>query len=89
MINFRDFAPEVTDTGGLFKLPTLEQLSGALARANDWVAGNDVRVFNIETVVLPNIHSPGEGGSGDPQLHTSGEMHAFWYQFIRVWYQSH
>jgi hypothetical protein len=77
MISFRDFVPEVTDKGGLFKPPTLEQLSGGLARANDWVASNKVRVLNIETVVLPNIHSPGEAGSGDSQLHTSGEMHAF------------
>jgi len=88
MLNFRDFAPTVTSPGGLFKMPTLEELSACVARANEWVVDNQINVVNIETVVLPNIHMPGEEGSTDTQLHTSGDMASRWHQFIRVWYQS-
>lgn len=88
MISFRDFTPAVKDRGGLFRQPTMEELSAAVARANEWAADNDIQVINIETVVLPNIHLPGEEGSADTQLHTSGDMGSRWHQFIRVWYQS-
>jgi len=88
MINFRDFTPAVTNPGGLFKMPTLEELSAAVTRANEWVAANHIQVVNIETVVLPNIHFPGEEGSTDTLLHTSGDMASRWHQFIRVWYQA-
>ena len=89
MINFRDFTPAMTDSGGLFKAPTIEEFHQALARANEWVAENKINVINLETVVLPNIYMPGEKGSSDTQLRTSGEMYSYWHQFIRVWYQVH
>lgn len=88
MIHFKDFVPEVKDKGGIFRPPVVELFAETLIEANTWLAHNKVDVVNIETVVLPNIHSKGEEGSVDTQLHTAGEMGSYWHQFIRVWYQS-
>ena len=88
MISFKDFVPSMTSSGGFFSMPTVEQIHDSLARAKEWIAVNNLDVVNIETVVLPNIHDPGEEGSTDAQIRTSGEMSAHWYQFIRVWYRS-
>lgn len=87
MIRYKDFTPRQTAKGGIFKAPTYEELSQTLATANAWIAEKQIKVINIETVVLPNMHNMGEEGSEDVQLHTSGEMGTYWYQFIRVWYQ--
>lgn len=88
MIKFQDFVPEIKDEGGFFKSATFEQLSEPLGRANEWIANNDVEVINVETVTLPNIFNPGEEGSTDTNLRSSGEFGTYWHQFIRVWYQA-
>ena len=87
MIAYKDFVPAETSAGGWFQMPTREQLLESLARANEWISVNNLDVINVETVVLPNIHAAGEEGSTDVQIRTSGEMSAYWYQFIRVWYR--
>jgi hypothetical protein len=87
MIRFADFVPRELEKAGFFKRSVREQLSDCLQRANSWIAENHIRILNIETVVLPNISHPGEEGSIDTELYTSGEMSSQWYQFIRVWYQ--
>ena len=46
-----------------------------------------VEVVNVETIVLPNIHSPHEDGTADPSLHVSGDHGSRWYQVFRVWYK--
>ena len=88
MIQFKDFVPQVTDGGGFFRMPTIEEFSMALERANEWIAQDNVDVVNIETVLLPNMHNHGEEGSIDVHLGTSGEMSSIWHQFIRVWYRA-
>ena len=88
MIGFKDFVPGMKDRGGLFRRPEMEQLSESIREANEWISQNDVEVINIETVVLPNMYCPGEEGSTDVQLSTSGDMGSSWYQFVRVWYRA-
>ena len=88
MYGFYDFVPVVKEKAGFFKMPLMEQLAEPLERANAWIKEHKVNVVNIETVVLPNIHSPHEEGSTDPCLVTSGEFQTAWYQFVRVWYKS-
>jgi len=85
MYLFQDFFPTVTKRG--FFTTSFEPLRAAMFRANEWVDKYGVNVINIETVVLPNLHARGEGGSEDPSLRTSGEMQSQWHQFIRVWYE--
>ncbi len=87
MIDFEDFVPNMMDSGGLFRSPTMEEMSATVHRANQWVAQNNVEVVNVETVVLPNIHNAGEEGSNDASLRTPGEVQSTWHQFMRVWYK--
>ena len=45
-----------------------ESFDAALIAANQWIKENEIRVVNVETVVLPNIWSRYEEGSRDPSL---------------------
>ena len=87
-IAHRDFIPEMLDAGGLFRAPDFEPFERTLRRANEWIDNNHIALVNVETVVLPNVFSPGEEGTKDPALHTSGEMASRWHQFIRIWYRN-
>jgi hypothetical protein len=87
MLAFRDFAPKVLEDGGWLSGPAYEDFDAALEAANAWIAADSIDVVNVETVVLPNIYSPGEQGTVDPEL----GMHAgrgTWHQFLRVWFRA-
>lgn len=88
MFDYRDFHPDQLEPGGFFKVAKWEPFEAAMKRANEWVEEHEVEVINIETVVLPNIYSPGEEGSEDAKLHTSGEYGSGWYQVLRVWFRT-
>ncbi|HUG70030.1 MAG TPA: hypothetical protein VMM76_19925 [Pirellulaceae bacterium] len=88
MIQFRDFVPEMLAAPGLFKAGEYESMDAALAAANSWINEYEIKIVNIETVVLPNIWSRYEEGTTDVALGTSGEMPSHWHQFVRVWYQT-
>ena len=86
-IEVRDFVPEKAK-GSFFKSGEVQKFDAILAQVNDWIAENgNIKIVNIETVVLPNIHEAEEEGSFDTELFTGGETHSQWYQLIRVWYQ--
>ena len=87
MIKCMDFVPEQLDAGGFLRAAEHEKFGPTIARANAWITENAINVLNVETVVLPNIHLPHEEGSGDTNLHSSGDMSTAWNQFIRVWYR--
>lgn len=86
-VHFRDFAPKMLVAPRLFKAGEYETMEEVLVAANQWIKEHDVRVLNVETVVLPNIWSRFEEGTADAALGTSGEMPSHWHQFIRVWYE--
>ncbi len=86
MLRYIDFVPKQLAEPGFFAPGEHEDFNAAVAAANDWLAGNKVRLINLETVVLPNIWSRWEQGSADASLHTSGENPSRWHQFVRVWY---
>jgi hypothetical protein len=85
MIGFEDFAPRLLKSG--FFSREFESFEAALAGANEWIDSSGVDVVNIETVVLPQIWSKGEGGTTDVDLRVNGEWTTTWHQFIRVWYK--
>jgi hypothetical protein len=89
MIQFKDFVPKQTvlmqkERTGLIPKFTYESLDACIAAMNVWAREEGVNILNIETVVLPNMHSPVEEGSQDVALRDF--QGAVWYQFIRVWY---
>jgi hypothetical protein len=87
MLRYQDFVPKMTRPAAFLSPAEHESFDVALAAANQWIKENEIRVVNVETVVLPNIWSRYEDGSNDTSLGTSGESPSFWHQFIRVWYE--
>ena len=87
MIRFKDFIPAKTAPGGLFSIGKYDDLNAAIDDANAWIAAQQADVFNVETVVLPNIDAPREEGSTDSSLSTP-DGHAQWRQLVRVWYRA-
>lgn len=86
VIAFQDFVPEQLKAAGMFSLASYETFAAALQAANTWLADERVRVINIETVALPNFHNSNEEGPQDVNLVVI-DGHAYWHQFIRVWYE--
>ncbi|MFY0607882.1 MAG: hypothetical protein JXR10_14280 [Cyclobacteriaceae bacterium] len=83
----KDFVPEKSK-GGMFKSGKIQSFQEILEEANQWIKENsDVKVVNVETILLPNIHESDEEGSMDTELYTAGESSSNWYQFVRVWYR--
>jgi hypothetical protein len=87
MLRYQDFVPKQTRPAAFFSPAEHESFDAALAAANDWIKENDIRVLNVETVVLPNIWARFEQGSTDPALVTDNGVPVHWHQFIRVWYE--
>ena len=87
LLKFKDFVPNQKSYNIWTGRSKIEPLSYALQDANSWIARHpNIELINIETVVLPNIHSSKEEGSQDPELRHDASMAVNWYQFIRVWY---
>lgn len=85
-ILYKDFVPPQTAPGGFLSSGRYASLDAAVREANAWVSAAGVQVLNFETVLLPNPFSTGEEGTADSNLRTSGDISAFWTQFVRVWY---
>jgi hypothetical protein len=62
-----------------------EALPATVARANQWVSEAGLKVFNVETVVLPNIYLAQDASK--TRLRTSGNLDSNWHQIVRVWYE--
>lgn len=83
----KDFAPKKSK-GSLFKSGAVQNFDEVMTAVNSWLAENpSIKLLNVETVVLPNIHEKDEEGSQDTELWTGGESSSQWYQVFRVWYQ--
>lgn len=86
MIAYEDFIPQQTSGPGFFSSAEYQSFDEALRAANAFVAGRELKVLNVETVVLPNVWNTSEEGTTDASIRTSGDMASTWHQFIRVWY---
>ena len=87
MLQFKDFVPKMLSPPGFLKRAEFDSFDAAAQAAARWIENKGVRLVNIETVTLPNMHSHYEDGSTDAALHTRGEMQSSWHQFVRVWYE--
>ena len=88
MLRYKDFVPKQIAAPGIFDAGEHESFDAAVIAANKWLSESDVKLISIETVVLPNIWSKWEEGSGDASIGTSGDSPSRWHQFLRCWYQS-
>lgn len=87
MIAYKDFAPQASSPGSMLKRSEFESFAAAVAEANRWIGSANVRVTNVETVVLPNIWLNHEEGTTDASLTTAPDWATSWHQFVRVWYE--
>ena len=85
LLKFKDFFPVQKSKNiwtGRGKYGTLQH---ALQDANAWITAHpEIELLNIETVVLPNIHSHREEGTEDPELKEEASAGAKWHQIFRV-----
>lgn len=86
MLCYRDFVPQQKRPPGFFRQGEHESFDMAVQAANDWLVVQQVKLVNLETVVLPNIWNRWEEGSSDASLATGGDHPSHWHQVLRVWY---
>jgi hypothetical protein len=94
MIQFKDFAPRITDRGPFGGPSEYESFSEVVSAVNQWIASTTIQVINVETVVLPDRI---EGTSDDVYgVTTSNAFHPVMisqglaincFQCVRVWYR--
>lgn len=84
-IVYKDFLPKLLKYKPEEKILEFEPFPNLVKSVNVWTKVNDVNIINIETLVLPNIFSTREHGSGDTCLITN--QTTAWHQIIRVWYR--
>lgn len=91
MLAFQDFKPKLVKSAGYFGKPAVfEPIDATLRSANEWLTENEVKVMNVETIVLPlyhrNLPTPGKlKQSFMPQGNYRDPLG--WLQFVRVWYE--
>jgi len=84
IIGYKDFLPAVLKSG--FFSTAHESLQVAVVRANEWIAAAGVKVIGVETIVLPNLAEVDD--ASQVGIRTSGELSSYWYQVVRVWYET-
>ncbi|HEY9622942.1 MAG TPA: hypothetical protein V6C78_21470 [Crinalium sp.] len=94
MIQYKDFAPRITEQGPLGGPSDYESFSEVVSAVNQWIESATIQVINVETVVLPDRI---EGTSDDVYgVTTSNAFHPVMisqglaincFQCVRVWYR--
>jgi hypothetical protein len=88
MMGFKDFVPKLLEKAGFLGEPEFESLGAVVNRCNAWLEANpNLRIVNVETVVLPNLHHRFEEGSQDVNLREDEDFTTPWNQFVRVWFE--
>ena len=94
MIQYKDFAPRITERGPFGGASDYESLSDVVSAVNQWIGSAAIQVINVETVVLPDrIEGTSDGVYG---LTTSNAFYPVmisqglvinYFQCVRVWYR--
>ena len=87
MLRYQDFVPKMTKPAAFLSPAEHESFDAALTAANRWIKENEIRVVNVETVVLPNLWTSGSMGTADGNRILQPGFAQSWNQFIRVWYR--
>lgn len=94
MIQYKDFAPRITERGPFGGPSGYESFSEVVSAANQWIESTTIQVINVETVVLPDrIEGTGDGDHGVttsnafyPVMISQG-LAVKYFQCVRVWYR--
>lgn len=78
-IAYKDFAPLLLKKAFLGN--EYEDLTGMVARVNEWIAQDGIKVINIETVIMPVRKK----STSEPYLYDQDQS---MFQAIRVWYEA-
>lgn len=94
MIQYKDFAPRITERGPFGGASDYESFSDVVGAVNQWIGSAAIQVINVETVVLPDrIEGTSDGVYG---LTTSNAFYPVmisqglainYFQCVRVWYR--
>lgn len=94
MIQYKDFAPRITERGPFGGASDYESFSDVVSAVNQWIGSATIQVINVETVVLPDrIEGTSDGVYG---LTTSNAFYPVmisqglainYFQCVRVWYR--
>lgn len=94
MIQYKDFAPRITERECIGGPSGYESFSEVVSAANQWIESTTIQVINVETVVLPDrIEGTGDGDHGVttsnafyPVMISQG-LAVKYFQCVRVWYR--
>jgi len=94
MIQYKDFAPRITERGPFGGASDYESFSDLVSAVNQWIGSAAIQVINVETVVLPDrIEGTSDGVYGVttsnafyPVMISQG-ITVNYFQCVRVWYR--
>jgi hypothetical protein len=94
LIQYKDFAPRITERGPFGGASDYESFSEVVSAANQWIESRTIQVINVETVVLPDrVEGTDDGGYGVasgngfyPVMISQG-LTINCFQCVRVWYR--
>jgi hypothetical protein len=94
MIQYKDFAPRITERGPFGGGSEYESFSEIVSAVNQWIGSQTIQVINVETVVLPDriegtsddVYGVKTSNSFYPVMITQG-ITINCFQCVRVWYQ--
>lgn len=94
MIQYKDFAPRITERGPLGGPSEYESFSEVVNAVNQWIESTTIQVINVETVVLPDriegthddIYGVTTSNAFYPVMISQG-LAINCFQCVRVWYR--
>ncbi|MCU0527875.1 MAG: hypothetical protein MUF72_24030 [Elainella sp. Prado103] len=94
MIQYKDFAPRITERGPFGGPAQYESFSEVVSALNQWIASTTIQVINVETVVLPDsLKSTSDDvygvtvSNGVYPVMISQGVTVNYFQCVRVWYR--
>ena len=94
MIQYKDFAPRITERGPFGGASEYESFSEVVSAVNQWIESATMQVINVETVVLPDrIEGTSDGvygvtvSNGFYPVMISQGVTINYFQCVRVWYR--
>ncbi|MGJ3253577.1 MAG: hypothetical protein ACFE0J_20945 [Elainellaceae cyanobacterium] len=94
MIQYKDFAPRITERGPFGGPSEYESFSEVVSAVNQWIESTTIQVINVETVVLPDriegthddIYGVTTSNAFYPVMISQG-LPIKYFQCVRVWYR--